>query len=88
MANRSVARFLYSETEFCCESDDPKHSDWIFAVPSSRVAYDSNKPLSDVFYSIEVVKDKFIDWIQVERVDGEIASRRILVKRSVDIIAK
>ena len=63
---------------------------WVFGDYSGSTREDWDVgPFGKAFPArFEVVKDKFIDWIQVERVDGEIAPRRILVKRPVDIIAK
>jgi hypothetical protein len=76
------------EAEFRLEAHGTEHSHRVLAVACLWVADQADRPRADVFDAADVIPDREVLDVVVERVAGEVSSPHVLVDRAVHVVSQ
>ena len=85
---RRPRRFMDGEAELRLEAHGTKHPDRILAVARLGIADQPDRAGADVLDAADVIPDREVLDVVVQRVAGEVAAPDVLVDRAVDVVAK
>jgi len=88
LADRRACGRVDRQPEFGAQAHRTQHAHGVLAVTCPRVADHAQRLLADVGHTVVVVDDVFGGRIVVQRIDGEVAPRRILGLRAIDVVAQ
>ena len=77
---------LDGDAELGGQPDRAQHPHRVLAIPGHRGADQAQPPGADVGDAADVVPHRLVGGVEVQRVDGEIAPRRILGVRAVHVV--
>ena len=77
---------MESKTEFRGEPYRPQDSNRIFAKTRFRVADGPKGAIPDIPQAVTVIQQHIIDGIVVEGIDSKVATKRVFISRTVEIV--
>ena len=87
-ANRAACGWIDVESELCTEPHGSQHPYRIFAVAGPYLADHAQRLVPQIGHAVMVIDDRFAAWIEVERIDGEVAAGSVLGHRSEHVVAQ
>ena len=85
---RRARRFMDGEAELRLEADGSQHPDRVLAIARLGIPDQADRAGADVLEAADVIPDREVLDVVVQRIAGEVAAPDVLVDRAVDVVAK